>query len=84
MKISIYSAEQKRICNKGGDGIHFYKNNLLRRVREEFSSYYSLEFSYSFDYIDDTVYFAMNIPYTYTHLLRLLSTIEQQDRHKDM
>jgi hypothetical protein len=62
MKVSIYSSEQKRICNrnwfKGGDSIRFYKNNFLRKAREGSNFYYSLEFSYNFDYIDDTVYFA--------------------------
>lgn len=77
----MYSMEQKRLCNrnwfKGGECIDYYRNNLMRKNKER--SYYSLEFAYNFEYPNDSVYFAMNIPYTYTQLLKQLSHLEHQD-----
>lgn len=52
MRPSVYSMEQKRLCNrnwfKGGEGVEFYRNNMMRRGGGDTRSYYSLEFAYSF------------------------------------
>ena len=89
MKISVFSLEQKRQCNrnwfKAGDGIVCRKNNIVRKTRsDEHEHYYSLEFNYHFEYPNDTVYFAMNVPFSYSRLMRLLKHIEQQDKHPDV
>lgn len=39
-------------------------------------TYYTLTFTYDFDYSDDTVYFAYSIPYTYSDLLDDMVSID--------
>jgi len=46
-------------------------------------AYYSLSFEYTFDYIEDTVYFAYSVPYTYTDMNKLLKEIESIENVKD-
>lgn len=38
--------------------------------------YYGLEFSYTFQFDGDTVYFAYSLPYTYTQILKSIHTSE--------
>jgi hypothetical protein len=51
------------------------KNNLKIKKRDGFRQrfYYTLTFSYTFKYDDDTVYFAHSFPYTYTNLMEYLN-----------
>lgn len=51
-------------------------NNLFGTAQEEKESYYfTLSFSYEFQYDDDTVSFAMTIPYTFTESCNHLDEI---------
>lgn len=42
-------------------------------------SYYSLSFEYTFEYADDTVYFAYSEPYTFTRLTNLIAEFSQKN-----
>ena len=44
--------------------------------------YFRLSFEYTFTHDDDTVSFALGVPYTYTQLLQFLQTIT--DPQKDL
>lgn len=61
--------------HRGGSSIAYYQNSRVRRkLDDKEKSYYTLTFTYTFEYASDTVYFAHCYPYTYTELL---SDIEQ-------
>lgn len=69
MKISIFSKKKYDLTQtgwfKGAFEIGYIKNNI---VKQNDNYYYTLTFKYTFDYTDDEVFFAYNIPYTYSQL----------------
>lgn len=77
MKIMVYS--YKKVDNgkshgweRGCKGISYQKNRVRKNERQ---FYFTLSFTYEFEYDEDTVYFAYNIPYTYTMLNEFLDGI---------
>ena len=57
--------------HRGGTGVR-YERSLWEEKNGE-SKYQQLSFAYTFEYADDTVYFAHCYPYTYTELKRELA-----------
>jgi len=79
MKVLVYSeklALEKDIgWQRGCTKISYYQNGIRKDNGKRYKSYYSLTFSYEFQYNDDTVYFAYCYPYTYTDLIEELNKI---------
>jgi len=73
MRPVVYSVTQynkhMQAWHRGGFDIRYKKNNL---ARGKASHYFTLSYSYTFNYENDTVYFAYSEPYTYTRLVNLL------------
>ncbi len=80
MKVLIYS--EKRVQEKdigwfrGAYNISYYANGIKRENLKYYKSYYTLTFTYEFEYSDDNVYFAYCYPYTFTDLKNYLQAIE--------
>jgi len=51
--------------------------------RKNAGYYYTLTFSASFKYDNDTIYFAHCYPYTYTDLVRYINALEQDPKKKN-
>jgi len=60
----------------GARSIPLKPNTILQHESGSNIQYYSLSFSYIFEYDNDKVYFAFSSPYSYTRLNRVLSRIE--------
>ncbi len=84
MKILIYSEkkyeEEKIGWFRGGKEIDYYRNGLYRLYKDRKQQFSSLVFNYDFEYDDDVVYFANNIPYTYSDLNRELIEYEINEK----
>jgi hypothetical protein len=52
---------------RGGSDIVYQRGNLLRS-KTSHVYYFTLSFTFTFDYFEDVVYFATNFPYTYSKL----------------
>lgn len=80
MKLAIYSekkAEDQQISwHRGCTNITYFANNIRKEPLYLNRTYYTLTFTYDFDYSDDTVYFAYSIPYTYSDLLDDMVSID--------
>jgi cytosolic carboxypeptidase protein 2/3 len=82
MKPLVYSLQKFQTNNIGwhrdGDRISYYQNSLPRKFFLPGCSgeyYYTLTFEYTFEHINDLVYFAHCYPYTYTDLSSYLNTL---------
>lgn len=84
MKISIYSEQRAKIEKigwyRGGNDILFYRNGMYKFIGETRKNYSSLTFNFDFKYVDDEVYIAMNIPYTYSKLNNLLNYYSKNEK----
>ena len=80
MKVSVYSdkkSEKKSVgWHKDCDDIRYFLNGIRKDVTYYSKSYYTLTFTYNFEYDDDLVYFAYSVPYTYTDLRNDIAAIE--------
>jgi hypothetical protein len=80
MKISVYSEKKSLKKNVGwhkdGEDIRYFQNGIRKDVTYYSKSYYTLTFTYNFEYDDDTVFFAYSTPYTYSDLRNDLGVIE--------
>lgn len=78
MKILMYSNKENLNSGAGwyreGGNISYFANYIRRAGSQK--TYFTLSFTYEFPYIDDTVYIAYCYPYTYSHLMKDLSPIE--------
>ena len=76
MQLLIFSekqAENKDIgWHRGGQKIAYYGNGIKKSGGK---TYYTLTFTYDFEYEDDSVYFAYCYPYTYSDMLDDLNKI---------
>ena len=89
MGVSVFSMQQKSFCRKywteGGTNFKLYKNEYRKKTKNNKNSqYYTLEFDYEFKFESDNVYFAMNIPFTYTKLLNSIDDITRQHKSDSM
>ena len=79
MKVIIYSTNHFQKTGTewfhGCEDISYFLNSFKKEGINK--QYYTLTFTYSFEYLDDTVYFAYSYPYTYTRLMRFVSQIQQ-------
>eukprot|EP00929_Paragymnodinium_shiwhaense_P049226 TRINITY_DN24845_c0_g1_i1.p1 TRINITY_DN24845_c0_g1~~TRINITY_DN24845_c0_g1_i1.p1 ORF type:complete len:1503 (+),score=419.36 TRINITY_DN24845_c0_g1_i1:104-4612(+) len=80
MRPVIYSELSGRGWERGCYNISYYPNSHRRDVEsgcagEGAAFYRTLEFSYTFEFDDDTVFFAYHYPYTYSYLQDFLSTL---------
>ena len=81
MKVLIYSEKNsKNLATgwfRGGENIMYYPNGVIRENSPSGKCYYTLSFSYKFDFSDDLVYFAYSLPYSYTEVQALLDSYEK-------
>eukprot|EP00347_Sterkiella_histriomuscorum_P004799 403359053 len=79
MKVLIFSEKQSEDKDigwfRGGTKISYYNNGIKKESQKRSKCYYTLTFSYEFQYDDDIVYFAYCYPYTYTDLQEELNRI---------
>jgi hypothetical protein len=82
MKVLIHS--EKNYSEKGvgwfrgGDDISYYQNNYRREHMTNYQRcYYSMTFTYKFDYDFDTVLLSYSQPYTYSDLMEDITAIEK-------
>lgn len=57
---------------KGGFDVRYWRNSIPKVGRTKITHYYTLTFTYTFQYDNDTVYFAYSEPYLYTKLRQFL------------
>lgn len=73
MKLAVYSekkAEEQQVAwHRGCTNISYFANNIRKEPLYMNKTYYTLTFTYDFEYDGDTLFFAYSIPYTYTDLL---------------
>ena len=81
MQPVVYSKEREKKTgekwHRAGTQVAYFQNCTPRIDRPE-KHYYTLSFQYSFDYPNDTVYFAHCFPYSHSDLLRDISTSQEQ------
>ena len=53
---------------RGGEDISYYQNNYKREHQTNYQRCFTMTFAYTFEYDDDSVYFAYSLPYTYSDL----------------
>lgn len=84
MRVSVYSesiAKNEKIgWHREGVNIKFYKNGLYKFIGESRKNYCSLCFDYNLKYPNDNVYFAMNIPFTYTKMNSILNDYSRNEK----
>lgn len=70
MRPVVWSEKASRGWERGCSDVSYYPNEHRRTNAhgEHSSVYYTLEFSYTFEFNEDTVFFAYHYPYTYTYL----------------
>jgi len=76
MQLVVYSNELFQAKNigwqRGGENISYFPNGIINNKK----SLHTLRFSYTFNYSNDTVWFAYNYPYTYSQLVDFLNRVE--------
>ncbi|KAL4482478.1 hypothetical protein ABPG72_001454 [Tetrahymena utriculariae] len=82
MKPAIFSVkknknEKEKIWERAGSNVKYYQNQILKEESYD-TYYYTLSFSYTFEYDDDVVYFAMSYPYSYTQMINHLNSTIQK------
>ncbi|KAL4469431.1 hypothetical protein ABPG74_004684 [Tetrahymena malaccensis] len=79
----VYSVKRKEAKNAGwkreGYAIKYYKS-FIQKEGFYNRSYYTLSFTYTFQYNEDVVYFAYSYPYTYSDLNNYLKKIEEDPK----
>jgi hypothetical protein len=79
MKVLYYSSTSYALTTtgwrRGGQDIAYYRNGITRHVTCK--SYYTLTFTFTFEYSDDSVYFAYSFPYFYSELQEYLDSLER-------
>jgi len=75
----VYSAKKaenlKIDWHRAGEDISYFANGIYRPSRT-CKSFFTLRFSYTFEFTADTVYFAYCYPYTYSRALEFLDKLE--------
>jgi len=66
MKPAIFSILKGTGWVRKGSKIKYLKSRILKENSTTDACYYSLSFSLKFEYENDLVYIAMNVPYSYT------------------
>lgn len=79
MKVLVYSeknlAEKDIGWYRGCNKIGYYQNGIAKEGQKNYKSYYTFTYSHTFEFDDDTVYFAYCYPYSYTDLTEDLNAI---------
>ena len=80
MKVTIFSTKgsfaEASGWSRGGENIMYYPNGITKDFTQSKKTYYTLTFTYTFNFSNDTVYFAYALPYSYTSLQSLLDSYE--------
>eukprot|EP00929_Paragymnodinium_shiwhaense_P080019 TRINITY_DN41709_c0_g1_i1.p1 TRINITY_DN41709_c0_g1~~TRINITY_DN41709_c0_g1_i1.p1 ORF type:complete len:1670 (+),score=248.12 TRINITY_DN41709_c0_g1_i1:174-5183(+) len=89
MKPVVWSEKAGRGWERGCTGVQYYPNSQKRNVAsgkagEGGSTYRTLEFSYTFEHQDDTVFFAYHYPYTYSYLREFLDELCKNPKCKKL
>ena len=83
MKVAVYSErlaqDQKIGWHKDGHKIKYYQNGIKKGENAFSQQYYSLTFTYTFQFDQDTVCFAYSVPYSYSDLRNDLFEIESNE-----
>lgn len=85
MKVSVYSErhaqEHQQSWAKTGKDIKYYSNGIKKDLESPWSkTYYTLTFTHTFQYDNDSVLFAYSVPYTYSDLRKDLHAIEADEK----
>ena len=84
MRPLMYSESEAKKFGKGwqrhGNDVCYYQNSMKRKNS---GYYYTLTWSATFKYDNDSVYFAHCYPYTYTDLIRYLDQLESDPKRKN-
>jgi hypothetical protein len=84
MQVLVYSEQgqtDKPGWHRCNCRVKYLKNNLLRPSGKP---YYSVSFSYTFSYSKDSLYFAYSHPYTYSHLMKYLLSLENDHQRQHL
>ena len=87
MKVTMYSekkAQDKRVSWFRGCSNISYQSNGIRKGDSGNKTYYTLTFSHTFEYSQDSVFFAYCYPYTYSDLMDDLLNIEQDSTRANL
>ena len=92
MKPLVFSTQQNRLNGLGwhrdGSAISYYQNSISRKFTlpetKTAKFYFTLTFSYNFQYASDTVYFAHCFPYTYSDLSDYLNGLSNSPEYKNI
>jgi hypothetical protein len=80
MKICLFSRkffEESGIeWYRGCENVTYTRNNIPRNSTSKLSYYYTLSFTYSFEYDQDTVFFAYSEPYTYSRCISFINNLQ--------
>ena len=80
MKVAMFSTKgsfaEASGWFRGGENIMYYPNGITKDYTPSKKSYYTLTFTYTFSFSNDTVYFAYSLPYSYSSLQSLLDSYE--------
>ena len=81
MKPIIYSTQRTKhfkeeTWKRGGQSVSYEQSVCLDGV-----NYYRLSFTYDFEYLEDTVYFAYSFPYGYTDLRKFIDRLSASSQN---
>mmetsp|Transcript_99000 Transcript_99000/g.280392 ORF Transcript_99000/g.280392 Transcript_99000/m.280392 type:complete len:1133 (-) Transcript_99000:326-3724(-) len=76
MRPVVWSERCGRGWERGCGGVQYRPSEHKSKPGERAAKYHSLEFSYTFEHKDDTVFFAYHYPYTYTYLQEFLAELQ--------
>ena len=83
-KIAVYSKKRAESEKKGWtrecNNITYFQNGIRKDVTYYSKQYYSLTFTYTFPYDNDSVFFAYSVPYSYSDLRSDLIDLESDER----
>lgn len=88
MKPAVFSTYKKQAFNtdwhRDGFNLGYYQNANKRKyifpdTPKKYQFFYTLTFSYTFNYLDDEVFFAYSQPYTYSDLKTYLESLSNNE-----
>jgi len=84
MKPLVFSTKSKeKGWHRDGSAVTYYRNSIPRSSLNSSikQHYYTLNFTFTFEHKEDTVYFAHCYPYTYSDLMNHLDSYAQNEKY---
>lgn len=84
LKPLIFSTKSEQSWVSGGFDISYIQNSIPRKEIQAGgpSTYFTLSFSYTFEYEADRVFFSYSYPYTYTRLQKYLEDLQKNSIYR--